>query len=230
MKNTDDLRGKPQEWYDSRIEYLSAFVTEERMETLRRKVADRTRYITICAENTFHPQNASALVRTAEAFGVQDIHTIEELCRFKPNVRIVRGTDKWVDIRRHRTTPEAIAELKRNGYRIVATMPHDNGHTPLNFDVEAGRMALIFGTEHAGVSPEIAEAADDYIQIPMCGMVESLNVSASASILLYNLTSLIRGNPAVEWQLTPHEQSETLFLWLASSIKDSRNILSRFLR
>lgn len=84
-----------------KIEYISGFMLPERAEVLRATLARRTRYITVCMENTFHPQNASALVRNCEAFGIQDIHTVEALCKFSPNVNIVRGTDKWVDI--HKT-------------------------------------------------------------------------------------------------------------------------------
>ena len=84
------------------IEYLSGFMLPERSETMRTTLANRTRYMTVCMENTFHPQNASALVRNCEAFGIQDIYTVEEHCRFSPNTNIVRGTDKWIDIHKYR--------------------------------------------------------------------------------------------------------------------------------
>ena len=93
--------GHDMEWYSERTEYMSGFLTEERMEVLQRTLAKRTRYMTILTENTFHPQNASALIRHCEAFGVQDLHTVETCCKFNPNVNIVRGTDKWVDITSH---------------------------------------------------------------------------------------------------------------------------------
>lgn len=111
--------------------------------------------MTICLENTYHPQNASALVRNCEAFGIQDIHTVETVCRFTPNANIVRGTDKWVDIRKHPDTPSLVGDLRARGYRIVATSPHADDRTPETFDVEAGPFALFFGTEHAGISEEV---------------------------------------------------------------------------
>ena len=89
------------------IEYLSGFMLPGREKVLRETLANRTRYMTICLENTYHPQNASALVRNCEAFGIQDIHTVETVCRFTPNANIVRGTDKWVDIRKHPDTPSS---------------------------------------------------------------------------------------------------------------------------
>ncbi len=223
--NTDN---RPLEWLEERIAYLSQFMLPVREETLRRTLARRTRYVTVCTENMFHPQNASALVRHCEAFGVQDIHAVEDLCRFSPTVRIVRGTDKWIDIRKHRTTADALAVLRSQGYRIVATTPREGGRTPETFDVAAGPFALVFGTEHAGISPEVIAAADDFIQIPMCGFVESLNVSASASILLYILTHRVREGADIPWQLTGREQAAILFRWMMESVRDSGRILEKF--
>ena len=214
-------------WYDERTAYMSQFLTEERVEVLRRTLASRTRYMTILTENTFHPQNASALVRHCEAFGLQDLHTVETRCKFNPNVNIVRGTDKWVDITRHESTEEAISTLKGAGYRLVATTPHRESCTPETFDVAKGPFCLVFGTEHAGVSDEIIEAADEYLRIPMCGMVESLNVSASAAILIYMLSQRMRLTPSIDWALKEDDAREMLFRWVMSSVKDSERILER---
>ena len=190
---------------------MSGFLTGERIQTLRRTLAMRTRYMTILTENTFHPQNASALVRHCEAFGVQDLHTVETMCRFDPSVNIVRGTDKWIDIIRHDSTEEAIASLKASGYRIVATTPHRESCTPETFDVEKGRFI---------------SAADEFLRIPMCGMVESLNVSASAAILIYMLSQRMRLSD-VAWRLSEAECSEVMFRWVMSSVRDARRILDR---
>ena len=215
------------EWLNERIEYLAEFLTQERRDVLERTLSQRTRYMTILTENTFHPQNASALVRHCEAFGLQDLHTVETRCKFNPNVNIVRGTDKWVDITRHDSTAEAIATLKGAGYRLVATTPHRESCTPETFDVAKGPFCLVFGTEHAGVSDEIIEAADEYLRIPMCGMVESLNVSASAAILIYMLSQRMRLTPSIDWQLKDDDVSKMLFRWVMSSVKDSERILQR---
>ena len=223
----DLCTGHSAEWYDERTAYMSQFLTEERVEVLRRTLASRTRYMTILTENTFHPQNASALVRHCEAFGLQDLHTVETRCKFNPNVNIVRGTDKWVDITRHESTEEAISTLKGAGYRLVATTPHRESCTPETFDVAKGPFCLVFGTEHAGVSDEIIEAADEYLRIPMCGMVESLNVSASAAILIYMLSQRMRLTPSIDWALKEDDAREMLFRWVMSSVKDSERILER---
>ena len=215
------------EWYDERTAYMSQFLTEERVEVLRRTLASRTRYMTILTENTFHPQNASALVRHCEAFGLQDLHTVETVCKFNPNIDIVRGTDKWVDIIRHESTAEAIASLKAAGYRIVATTPHRESCTPETFDVDKAPFCLVFGTEHAGVSDEIIEAADEYLRIPMCGMVESLNVSASAAILIYMLSQRMRLSEQIDWRLKDMDYHELMFRWVMSSARDAERVLER---
>lgn len=213
-------------WYRERIALLSGFMLPARYDVLRRTVAMRTRYMTILAENTFHPQNAAALIRHCEAFGLQQMHTVETYCRFNPSAAIVRGTDRWVDIRRHGSTAEALAALRAEGYRIVATTPHREDTTPESFDVGRGRFALVFGTEHAGISEEVLASADEFLRIPMCGMVESLNVSASAAILIYMLSERMR-RQVEGWNMTAAEQAATLYGWMCRSIKDSEEILKR---
>ncbi len=223
MKNTEN---KSADWYSERIEYLADFMTPERRTKLEEVVSNRTRYMTILTENTFHSQNASALMRHCEAFGLQELHAVESLCQFRTYTDIVRGTDKWVDLERYDKSPDAIAALKAAGYRIVATTPHREDCTPESFDVEAGKFALIFGTEHAGISEDIIASADEFLRIPMCGMVESLNVSASAAILIYMLSERMRHSSA-EWKMSHEEQLEILYRWMKSSVKDSDRVMER---
>ncbi len=221
-----DIR-HPVEWYLERIEYLCGFITPEREQVLRKVAGDRTRYMTVCMENTYYAHNASALIRHCDAFGIQDIHTVETLCRFDPSTDVVRGSDKWITLRRHTTTAEAVGALREGGYRIVATTPHIGDTTPECFDVAAGPFALVFGTEKQGISPEMVAAADEFLRIPMWGFVESLNISAAAAIILYMLSSRLRAS-GVEWRLTDGEQAEILFRWLKRSVRGSAKILRRF--
>ena len=214
------------EWFRERLNYMTQFITDERRDVLQRTLSQRTHYMRIMTENMFHPQNASAIMRHCEAFGIQQIHTVEDRCKFDPSVNIVRGTQKWVDVEHHATTKEALAALKEQGYRIVATTPHRCSATPESFDVTKGKFALVFGTEHAGISEEVIEAADDFLMIPMCGMVESLNVSASAAILIYMLSERIRQN-VDGWQLSESEQLRLITRWTISSVRDFEGILRR---
>ncbi len=223
MTNTEN---RTDAWYAARIACLGEFMLPERYETLCRALAQRTHYMTLLAENTYHPQNAAALIRHCEAFGLQRMHTVETLCRFEPSASVVRGTDRWVDVERHASTAEALAALRAAGYRIVATTPHREDRTPETFDVGAGPFALVFGTEHAGISAEVVAAADEFLQIPMCGMVESLNVSASAAILLYMLSARVRQTVGA-WPLGESERLEVLYRWMRTSVADADAILER---
>lgn len=223
MKNTANNRDTA--WYRARIDLLAEFMTPERYATLCRAVDNRTHYATVLAENLYHGQNAAALMRHCEAFGIQRLHTVETVCPFEPNPTIARGTEQWVDLVRHASTSEAIRTLKAAGYRIVATTPHREDTTPETFDVTRGPFALVFGTEHAGISDDVIAEADEFLRIPMCGMVESLNVSASAAILLYQLTERMRRTVA-EWRLDEPTRTELLYRWMCRSIKDSEQILS----
>lgn len=222
------LPDEPQslEWYRERIDYLASFMTEERFSLFERTLAQRTSYLTILAENTFHPHNAAALMRHCEAFGVQQMHTIETRCMFDPSQNISRGADRWLNLVRHSSTAEALSALKAEGYRLVATTPHRESCTPETFDVKRGKFALIFGTEHAGISDEAMAAADEYLRIPMCGMVESLNVSASAAILIYQLARRVR-EQVTGWELSEEERARLLFQWTRLSVKDADRILLR---
>ncbi len=225
MKNTENKEHSI-EWLMERIDYLAEFMTPERRETLERTLSTRTYEMTILSENTFHSQNASALMRHCEAFGLQEMHAVEELCQFKTYSDIVRGTDKWVDLHRYKNTKDAIASLREKGYRIVATTPHKNDSTPETFDVGAGKFALVFGTEHSGISQEIIDEADEFLMIPMCGMVESLNVSASAAILIYMLSQRLR-DTTDGWELTPQRNAELLYQWMKESVRESEKVLLR---
>lgn len=217
---TDDDFGP----YARSIACLKEFMTPERYAVLRATVSMRTRYMTVLAENMYHGQNAAALIRHCEAFGVQEMHTVETLCSFEPNPDVARGTEQWVDVRRHASTAEAVAALRSEGYRIVATTPHREDVTPETFDVGRGPFALVFGTEHAGISDEVIASADEFLRIPMCGMVESLNVSASAAILIYMLSERVRLS-AVDWQMSRADEAAVLDRWMRRSVKDSEAIL-----
>ena len=209
-----------------RNEYLSSFLLESRIDTLNRALDMRTEYLTVMTENMFHAQNASAIVRHCEAFGVQNIHTVEDLCPFLPTLNIALGTDKWIDVKRHATTADAIKDLRKEGYRIIATTPHHKSCTPETFDVKKGKFVLVFGTEKTGVSEEIMAEADEFLQIPMCGMVDSLNVSASAAILIYMLSQRMRLE-CDNWHLSDEKRTRTLYDWYRYAVRDSEALLER---
>ena len=103
------------------VRYLSQFVAEERLDLFEKVLENRTHYITVVLEDIYQTQNASAVLRTCDCFGLQDIHIIENQNRFKVNARVTHGSAKWVNLHRYKTlqnnTPDALAALKAQGYR-----------------------------------------------------------------------------------------------------------------
>jgi tRNA (guanosine-2'-O-)-methyltransferase len=165
-------------------------------------------------------------VRHCEAFGVQQLHTVQTLCEFNPNLNIVRDTDKWIDLIHHASTADALKHLKSEGYRIIATTPHHQSCTPESFDVTKGKFAIVMGTEKTGISEEVMQQADEFMRIPMCGMVESLNVSACAAIIVYMLSQRMRSE-VDDWNLTAQEQAHILYHWMVDTVKDAPALLLR---
>lgn len=219
-----------------RIEYLSGFVLPERLESLTRRLDHRTRYMVMCLEDIYYPHNASAVIRSSEAFGLQEMHAVEHTVRFAPSKHIVRGTDQWLDIRKWSDSPALAEHLRGRGYRIVVTAPpraqtpdlRSVNFTPSDFDIAAGPFAVFMGTEKTGISPWLAETADAVISIPMVGFAESLNISVSAAIVAQRLTERLRDSATgVTWQLATEDRERLLYRWLCNSVRDCRRILER---
>ena len=209
-----------------KIECLRPFMTDERFEALSRRIEERTGYMVMCLEDIYYPHNASAVIRSSEAFGIQQIHAVESIIPFSPSRDVVRGTDQWMDIRKWETTRALVGHLREHGYRIVVASPHEGGSTPDNFDLAKGRFSIFLGTERTGISEELMAEADDYIQIPMVGFAESLNISVSAAIIAQRLTTRLRES-GLDWRLTPAEKNEVLLRWMKRTVKDAEGILKR---
>jgi tRNA (guanosine-2'-O-)-methyltransferase len=216
------------------IQYLSECVTAERIDLFDRLLEERTRYLTLVLEDVFQPQNASAVVRTVDCFGLQDLYVIENGNRFVVDREIAMGASKWIDIIKFKgkknNTMEAITHLRQKGYRIVGTSPHEGGVNLEDYDLTKGKTALFFGTELTGISPLVMKEADEFLKIPMYGFTESLNISVSVAIILHDLTHQMRFHSQVDWHLTPDERADIKLNWLRNSIKHSALIEARFLR
>ena len=183
----------------------------------------RTNYLTVVLEDLYQTQNTSAVLRTADCFGIQNIHVIENKNVFQLNPDVVRGASNWVTVTRHNgktmNTPEALQQLRKDGYRIVVATPHDHDVDLEKFDLEKGKAALVFGCERPGLSEWAMKEADEYMKIPMAGFTESLNVSVAVAITLHHLTHQLRNQSTINWQLTEAEKQTILLDWLRASIK-----------
>jgi tRNA (guanosine-2'-O-)-methyltransferase len=212
--------------YAKAIACLSEFALDKRFDLMQEKLRSRTLYLTVCLENIYHQQNASAVVRSMEAFGIQDVHVIENECTYRVNPDIALGSDKWLNLHKHNNLTTAIEQLRANDYRIVAAVPDATAVSLEKFDLAKGKTAILMGCELTGLSAAAIASADEYLYIPMCGFVESLNVSVAAAIIMYTLSTRLR-NSSLPWQMPANEYNPILFQWLMKSIRSSDKILKR---
>lgn len=206
------------------LAYLSGFITEERNQLFDKVLAERTDYITIALENIFQPQNANAAMRSVDCFGLQDVHVIENSNTFEVDREVAMGSTKWLNVHRYSEGEDnsitAIQKLRNDGYRIVATSPHEGDTNLEDFDLHKGKIALFFGTELTGISDTVKNEADEFLKIPMYGFTESLNISVSAAIILHHLTWKLRQSD-ISWQLSEEEKMRTKLEWMRRHIKSA---------
>lgn len=213
------------------ISYLSGFISEPRRQRMETVVSQRTNYLHIVLENMYQAHNASAVLRSCDCFGIQNVHFIENKNHLKISDDVAMGSSNWLNIHRHKQTEQntapALTELKRAGYRIVATTPHKNDFTIDTLPINQ-KMALVFGTEIDGITPEVLALADDFVNIPMFGFTESFNVSVCAALCMYELTKRMRAEVS-DYYLTEAEQTEVYFNWLRTTINKGDLLVERYL-
>ena len=202
------------------IPYLSQFISETRRSKFDNVLKYRTRHITIALEDIYQPHNASAVLRSCDIFGIQDIHIIENKNAYTINKDIAMGSPKWLNLQKYRkeenNSLSCIKKLKEKGYRIIATTPHENDCLLEQVTVDKP-FALFFGTELTGISDTVREHANEFVRIPMYGFTESFNISVSAALCLHTLTAKLHHSTA-NWHLTEEEKDELLVRWLRNSI------------
>ena len=213
------------------IQYLEKFVNPNRVELLNRNLNKRTQYITIVLEDIFQPHNSSAILRSCDCFGVQDIHIIENRNKYLPNDEIALGAEQWLTLIKYNNyennSVAALTSLKNQGYRIIATTPHNDSEFLTEFDLNKGKCAFVFGTELTGISDSVVNMADGFMRIPMHGFTESFNISVSVAIVLYQLTQKLH-NSDLNWHLEKSERLKIKLKWLRNSIKKPSLIEKHF--
>lgn len=209
------------------LTYLETFITESRKEGFKRVLANRTKHFTVVCEDVYQLHNTSAVMRSCEVFGIQELNVVEYRFGKKIDKEIALGAEKWVDIHRYSNNQDCIDNLKSRGYQIIATTPHENDCMLEDFDVTKPS-AIFFGTERYGLSEDVINQADGYLKIPMVGFTESLNISVSAAIILQNISTRLRHSD-INWQLTDAELLEKRIDWTRKSIKDIDFVTKRYL-
>jgi len=208
------------------LEFLENILTDERKNRFSTVLANRTNHFTVAMEDIFQLHNTSAVMRSCEVFGVQELNVVEEKYGKSIDKEIAMGAQKWVDVNRFESISSCIESLKLKGYQIIATTPHENDCLLDDFDITK-KSAFFFGTERNGLSEEVLKNADGFLKIPMVGFTESLNISVSAAITLQNLTSRLRKSD-IKWQLSEEEILGKRVQWAKNSIKDIKRIEARY--
>lgn len=208
------------------INHLETFLTPRRIALFDKVIAERTNHFTVATQDVYQLHNTSAVIRSCEVFGVQNIHVIEERKPKRIDREIAMGAQKWVDVNRYSTSKECTKELRAKGYQIVATTPYGESTALKDFDIEKPS-AIFFGTEKDGLSEEILNEADCSLKIPMVGFTESLNISVSAAIILQSITSRLK-NSKIAWQLSEEEKEGLKYEWLKKCIKNSDSIIAEY--
>ena len=208
------------------LHFLENILTENRKERFLQVLSKRTNHFTIAMEDIFQLHNTSAVMRSCEVFGIQQLNVIEERYTKSIDKEIAMGAQKWVDVNRFSSISGCISDLKSKGYQIIATTPHENDCDLDDFDISKPS-ALFFGTERDGLSEEVLQNADGFLKIPMAGFTESLNISVSAAIIIQNLMSRLHKSN-IKWQLSEEEILDKRMLWAKNTIKDIKRIEERY--
>ena len=208
------------------FEYLQSYLSDHRKALFDEVVSKRTRHFTIVTEDVYQLHNTSAVMRSCDVFGIQDLHVIEDKLGEQIDKEIAMGAQKWVTLKRYDTITECINKLRKEKYQIIATSPHMKSQMLQDFDVTK-KTAFFFGKENDGLSDEVFSKADGSLKIPMYGFTESLNISVSVAIILQTVVAKLKKTD-IDWRLSKDEQIEILIDWTKRSIKSVDRIIERF--
>jgi tRNA (guanosine-2'-O-)-methyltransferase len=213
------------------LDFLLEQLTPHKADLFAEKAAHRTRRLTVVLENLFQAHNASAILRSCDCFGVQDVYIIEKTNTFTTTHQISLGSSRWLTLHRFdgdQAVANCYAALRKAGYSIYAATPHQNDINIEDLTCEKP-IALVFGTEMQGLSQEALQGADAFVKIPMVGFTESLNVSVSAAVCLHHLTWKIKENRNQPFGLSAEEQLQLKITWAENSSRRSLELKQRFL-
>ncbi|WP_417873003.1 TrmH family RNA methyltransferase [Xanthomarina gelatinilytica] len=208
------------------LAYLESYLTENRRQRFDKVLEERTKHFTVATEDVYQLHNTSAVIRSCDVFGIQEVHIVEERNSKRIDREIAMGAQKWVDLNRFHSVKTCIQDLKQKGYQIVATTPHANNCLLHEFDVTK-KSCFFFGRETEGLSQEVIDQADTFLKIPMYGFTESLNISVSAAIVLQHVTTKLKQTD-IDWKLSLEERLQKRLDWIKKTIKSYDEIVERF--
>ena len=208
------------------LAYLEGYLSENRKKRFTKVLSQRTKHFTVATEDVYQLHNTSAVIRSCDVFGIQEVNIIEEINSKQIDSEIAMGAQKWVDVNRYDSVKDCLISLKKNDYQIVATTPHTKDCTIADFDISK-KSCFFFGRETEGLSQQVLDNADCFLKIPMVGFTESLNISVSAAIILQQVTTKLK-NSDINWHLTEEEKAIKRLDWIKKTIKSYDDIVNRF--
>jgi tRNA (guanosine-2'-O-)-methyltransferase len=214
---------------DQILKLVEPYLTEERQDRIRQAVSGRTCNVVPVLENIYDRGNISAVLRSAEALGFQCAHVIETGDKFKSSARVTQGADKWLDVRKWKSTPECVKELKNLGYQVLATHLDANAKPIGEVDVTRPT-AIVYGNERDGISKEMIEMCDQTVIIPMQGFVQSFNISVAAAISLYHISRERQLKLGVQGDLSEEEKSVLAAEFSLRSSKNPERLIEEILQ
>jgi tRNA (guanosine-2'-O-)-methyltransferase len=181
--------------------------------------------LTIVLENLYDPHNGAAVLRSAEGFGITDVHVVEADGRFSACRGVTRGSQKWINVITHSSVAAAAAALKAEGMQLCAAVP---GAGLSLGEVEVDRpLAIWFGNEHEGLTEEAIAACDQTLSIPMFGFTRSLNLSVSVALCAADLVARRRKALGAPGDLADGRRAHLRARWYVQSVRGARQIVER---
>jgi tRNA (guanosine-2'-O-)-methyltransferase len=203
---------------------LAPLLTAERIARIDGVLDARLASVTIAVENTYDPHNAAATIRTCEALGLQDVHVIAAE-GFSAAKGVVRGAAQWIDLHRWRTPQAAVAALREGGFRVLATRP-DAARSIDDLDV-ASPVAVMFGNEHDGLTPDAVAMCDEAVKVPMFGMTESFNLSVTVALVATRLAARRRQHLGRLGDLAAERRAVLRARWFSFGLRGAAQIVER---
>jgi len=208
---------------------IEKLLTKDRVEKIHRVVDNRTFNVVAVLENIYDRGNASAVMRSAEALGISYVHSIEPGEKFKESQRTTAGADKWVEIKRWKSSAECIRELRMQKKQIIVTHL-DATSIPISKVDFTKPTALVLGNEKDGVSNEMIEAADVRVILPMVGFVQSYNISVAGALAFYQIYMDRIQRQGFHGDLTDQEKMILRTCYFMRTQPSSEDILKEFLQ
>lgn len=215
------------------LQHFEKFISENRKSIIQKVLSQRTRYVTVVLEDIFQSQNSSAVIRTCECMGLQDIHIIENTTKYFVNTRVLKGANKWMNLLRYRdmdvnNTAKCFSDLRAHGYKIYTADPSEDGVSIHELSLQEP-CAIVFGNELNGATNYALENCDQKIKIPMYGFTESLNISVSVAICLSSLITKLR-EKTFDYGLSVEERELLTLKWYRKIVRRSDLIEREYMR